>query len=143
MRNYGTVFMFILLILGTIIILYKVFHRPDDLLPPHRPKKVPFDAVWTGGVDGGDWIQCKNIIDHLYECHIFSDWDGTKISSGQYCLEGNIEKGDITFRMYDGEIIYIKGGRLIPTGDIIYYHGDSGKETQVIKYPEKTCTSKE
>jgi hypothetical protein len=50
------------------------FNQPCT--PPDKPKNVPTLAVWSGGCDGGDWIELVDIKEDKYRFRIYQDWNG-------------------------------------------------------------------
>lgn len=57
--------------------------------PKHRPKGLPDSAVWSGGLDGGSYIDCYyNKQTERDDCTIYNDYTGNVMGSGSYVLEG-------------------------------------------------------
>lgn len=57
---------------------------------PKRPVNVPKNAVWGGGVDGGNWYNCKKLNKQWhYYCIIYNDFNGQIESTGTYVLRGS------------------------------------------------------
>lgn len=102
---------------------------------PNRPAKVPEEAVWVGGVDGGDWILCQPIHNKVYECTIFTE-DGIKISKGQYTFKGKVDDPKLNFEAHDGEIIYLNNGKLIPVGKQTHFSATDNKKTWIVDHSE-------
>lgn len=50
------------------------FNQPCP--PPDKPRNVPLEAVWSGGCDGGDWIELVEIKKNKYRFRIYQDWSG-------------------------------------------------------------------
>jgi hypothetical protein len=50
------------------------FNQPCS--PQDKPKNVPVEAVWSGGCDGGDWIELVEIKENKYRFRIYQDWNG-------------------------------------------------------------------
>lgn len=71
-----------------------------------RPAKVPEDAVWKGGVDGGMWIQFNSVTDSTIEATIYHE-DGTYWDQGVFKKSANciINKDEIISEItaYDGK----------------------------------------
>ncbi|CAB1063445.1 hypothetical protein D1BOALGB6SA_8228 [Olavius sp. associated proteobacterium Delta 1] len=126
----------IIAIMIGVIVMGGTFFSQTSYSPPDRPAGVPEDAVWVGGPDGGDWIQCKKKRDRLFECQIFSDVKGFKISRGNYYFDGNFENIDLNYRFHDGQIIQLKEGKLVPVGKHVHYHGSNQNESWVVNHPD-------
>src|SRR5690606_35781781 len=69
-----------------ILFLAIVFSCEKVVMPPPRPVNVPSDAIWAGGVDGGDWIRCVKY-KNCFQCAIFEDFKGRLIETGAYLLD--------------------------------------------------------
>lgn len=88
--------------------------------PTHtRPTGVPPDAVWAGGVDGGNWITCT-IADHpvFNHCIVYHDFTGDVRLAGNFQLadQNRAATGDELVFLYADiihESIYLKGGKLV------------------------------
>jgi hypothetical protein len=53
-----------------------------------RPDGVPPNAVWAGGVDGGNWITCSaNAGNGFNQCIVYHDFTGEVRLSGEFALE--------------------------------------------------------
>ena len=94
------------------------------LRPPDRPKSVPTEAVWVGA-SKGEWIHCRTTSDpRLLDCALFNDVKGEKISSGRYRWEhagSDGVNGGPRYRFYDGQVIHLENGQLVPIGEHVYY----------------------
>lgn len=119
----------------------------DQMKPPERPQKVPPEAVWAGGVDGGAWFLCKEVINKPvhYDCTIYNDYTGDIGTQGRFALRGyGWDEGkkqaiysavepakELQFRSYDGEKIYLKGSLvLLPDGVIDHPFGNGHGKKQ-------------
>jgi len=82
--------------------------------PPKRPSTVPASAVWAGGADGGDWIDCRAGRDSN-PCTVYNDQTGEVELAGEFILEDTrqpVPLGDLQYAGgTDGERIYLKDGR--------------------------------
>ncbi len=95
-----------------------------------RPDNVPVDAFWQGGVDGGQWYQCKNSSQKFqYHCVIYDDVTGDIDYQGDMEFYVNINNGSkiIPLRSYlqkqqlsaedvnffDGDLINLSGSLLL------------------------------
>ncbi len=43
---------------------------------PPRPSSLPSEAVYAGGVDGGDWVACDASANSALHCRIFDNETG-------------------------------------------------------------------
>jgi hypothetical protein len=111
--------------------------QPAPRLPPPRPAGVPSDAVWVGGVDGGDWLRCvfRGKDPAIYDCDVYSDQTGRLTASGMYTLvrcdpAGRCQpvtslKSRTDYRAYDGVTIHLREPyALVPDGEIDHPFGD-------------------
>jgi len=66
----------IVLALALVFFLFYVwfFNQPCD--PPQKPDVVPKAAIWSGGCDGGNWIELVEVKEEKYRFRIYRDWDG-------------------------------------------------------------------
>lgn len=89
--------------------------------PPSRPPKVPADAFWVGGPDGGAFIrlQKSNVPAPqagTYDAWIYNDQSGDLWYSGKLFLSGSRKlEPQITrpeaFEGWDGERLHLSDGR--------------------------------
>lgn len=55
---------------------------------PERPPSVPEAAVWSGGLDGGNWFNCDSKLDSEYNsCTVYADVTGVVLETGRYQLK--------------------------------------------------------
>lgn len=55
---------------------------------PGRPQNVPLSAIWSGGLDGGVWFDCReDIQNNSNECAIYSDQKGELWIKARYQLQ--------------------------------------------------------
>jgi len=108
--------------------------------PPARPAGVPTDAVWAGGVDGGNWLRCRwegKEPAAFFWCEIYSDFSGDVVARGTYVLAERTDAGQwktlsslqpaLDYEGFDGVVIYLGGARsLVPDGDIDYPFANGG-----------------
>lgn len=50
------------------------FNQPSE--PPKKPSIVPEQAIWSGGCDGGEWIELIEINKDKYRFKVYQDWSG-------------------------------------------------------------------
>lgn len=80
-----------------------------------KPKAVPYDAFWAGGVDGGNWYLVKeiNIDKNKASIEVYSDHDGSLLLSKTFTLscpaEPQISITNLKEQIngFDGEKIYL------------------------------------
>lgn len=85
--------------------------------PVHRrPNKVPKDAFWVGGFDGGNWYLTENLNPHNKTVHfkIYNDYNGNLDVEGVFILHCD-SKTEIKWEnlieeinLFDGEVITLK-----------------------------------
>jgi len=82
---------------GLIILMVLLFTHTGcyRAYPPQKPRGVPPEATWAGGLDGGAFIHCD--VDHTKDvnrCRVWNDFTGQLIESGEYRLlkEGRAAK---------------------------------------------------
>ena len=56
----------------------------SDYSIPTRPSKVPYDAIWKGGKDGGFWFSYVNQSNELIRLQIFNDYNGTMLLDANF-----------------------------------------------------------
>jgi hypothetical protein len=56
-------------------------------LPPERPEPVPKTAIWSGGCDGGIWIELVEIKENKYRFRIYLDWNGELLMDADFKLK--------------------------------------------------------
>ncbi|MFB9057513.1 hypothetical protein ACFFU9_12255 [Mariniflexile ostreae] len=57
-------------------VLFKYIFDKQPCLPPERHELVPLVAIWSGGCDGGEWIELVEIKEDKYRFRIYQDWNG-------------------------------------------------------------------
>jgi hypothetical protein len=87
-------------------------------MPPARPSRVPLSAVWTGGADGGAFIDCHVRTDGLNDCTVYNDGTGDVYMQGTFELKGTARgatDAELHYSFADGDRIgLLGGGFLIP-----------------------------
>ena len=116
---------------------------PADPMPPERKPGIPPEAVWAGGIDGGEWILCVPAAPaSRYGCRIYNDYTGTLEASGDFVLRRNVGDNAVSegqlaevaegprglhYRYFDGVAIYLEDNAvLLPDGIIDYPFGGGG-----------------
>jgi hypothetical protein len=88
------------------------------LEPKTRPSRVPGDAVWVGGADGGAYVRCAvDVIRKVNPCSVWNDYTGDLVESGNYRLQmqgraATESELRIRFPDFDGSI-YLEGGLVL------------------------------
>ena len=117
--------------------------RAADPMPPERKPGIPAEAVWAGGVDGGDWILCVPVATpSRYSCRVYNDYTGKLTASGEFIRRreagGSVKPerrltdsatptGKLHYQYFDGVVIHLEDDVvLVPDGIIDYPFGDGG-----------------
>jgi hypothetical protein len=130
-------------------------HNPTPR-PPPRASGVPIDAVWAGGVDGGDWLRCVMRGKEpaaFFDCDVYSDQTGHVIASGSYSLarcgpDGQCEPVTslvprTDYQFFDGVAIHLRQPyALIPDGDIDYPLGDGHGKRSTYRFGRETSPAR-
>lgn len=93
--------------------------RSAEPEPPPRPRGVPANAVWAGGVDGGDFILLNPAApDGTYSAKIYNDHSGDVEFSGKLRLkepsQAPIDLHDPkAYSGWDGESLLLSDGRIL------------------------------
>jgi hypothetical protein len=112
---------------------------------PPRPASVPPAAVWAGGVDGGAWLDCRELpgAPGRYRCAAYDDYTGSVWAEGDYVLrlsrwnktqsEAQLEPAarpsTLRYDAFDGEVVHLAGSLvLVPDGWIKYPSGNGGEK---------------
>ena len=145
----------ILVILGILLIIAFLYTKRTygGGKEYRRPRGVPIEAIFIGGVDGGNWISCKSVDGNLnkYDCSIYSDSEGILICKGSFLI-GKIDRrpektkefsvkfdveipSKFKFKGFDGVNIYLQNELiLVPDGWIYYpFNNESGKKQEFNK----------
>lgn len=102
---------------GLMVAIALVISHAEPARPrrPERPAGVPPDAVWAGGVDGGDFFRCRPERTR-YRCAVYDDHTGDLLAEGAFVLEdepGGVSKAALQFDSFDGYTIYLRGNRIL------------------------------
>ncbi len=79
--------------------------------PPEKPKGVPSEAVWAGGLDGG-WVVCSTPSSDYNECTVY-DEGGRSQGPGRYVLKGSrrpAKPEELKYTYLTGKAIGLEGG---------------------------------
>lgn len=84
---------------------------------PIRPLKVPQEAVWIGGADGGVFVRLRTVPEsHTVHADVYTDYTGDILYSGPLAMDpvgGSwpaLNDASI-YSFWDGENLYLKDGR--------------------------------
>ena len=98
MKKYKKIFYTSLITLSSIVFVFVVafciwFTTLDKWSPPVKPKRVPEEAVWAGGVDGGCFFLLKSEFSDTCRFAIYNDFTGDIWYDGYfYCGKNNFER---------------------------------------------------
>lgn len=103
-------FLFALVVSIVLYITKKTMQKPE------KPKTVPRTAIWDGGIDGGNWIDCKyaDSLNNTFYCVVYEDYRGKILYEGIMKLEGEkVRLGELqkTLGIYSGDEIYLKNNK--------------------------------
>ena len=98
------------------VFIVMMYESVTPVVPPERPENVPATAVWAGGRDGGDFIDCVDFPDSsgCFDCVVYSDFVGWIEMKGIFCLdEGKISIDSLrkVYGCYNGYWISLEDGR--------------------------------
>ena len=93
-------------------------NQATRLEPKTRPSRVPGDAMWVGGADGGAYVRCtSDSLRDVNRCSVWNDYTGDLIESGDYRLrkEGRAAtEAELHISFPDfGGLIYLKNGLVL------------------------------
>jgi len=93
-------------------------NQATRLKPKTRPLRVPSDALWVGGADGGAYVRCtSDSARDVNPCSVWNDYTGDLIESGDYRLrkEGRAAtEAELVISFPDfGGLIYLKNGLVL------------------------------
>lgn len=104
----------IIVLFLVIAVIYMLFSIKTKEIK--RPNSVPVTAVWDGGADGGNWIDCKVVdsTNNIFYCTVFDDYSGEIIFQSTMKLKGKntklVELNNL-LGVYSGDEIYLKDNR--------------------------------
>lgn len=78
-----------------------------------RPPEVPISAVWSGGCDGGNWVEYVSTdLDGLHRFKIYRDYDGFLQVDAKFKADSCSTENDFSNTLYiNGNIIVDKGAK--------------------------------
>lgn len=102
------------------IVLFGCSPDPGVVLPPDRPKNVPSDAIWVGGLDGGVFLDLKKISDQVAQGTVYTDLGDIFYRGRLEITEGQIDfplNSMLAYQGWDGENMMLRDGRLLASID--------------------------
>jgi hypothetical protein len=90
-----------------------VLATPCTRYPPSRPRSVPESARWTGGLDGGTWVDCSARAADKYNWCKILDEEGRPVYAAMYRLRRLNRPAatrELRYRYVDGAIILLEAG---------------------------------
>ena len=91
------------------VIILGMINCSNNSTPKEHPAGVPKTAIWSGGADGGCWVDCQRTENEKYNCAIYYE-NGTKWYDGIFILVNNGIVDSSNIQGYDGEKILLKDG---------------------------------
>ena len=83
-----------------------------EVEPPPRPPSVPESALWTGGLDGGVFVDIsKTKIPKTYAGSIYADFTGVILFQGKfkYTGENDFDVSDrFSYGAWDGDYLFLR-----------------------------------
>ncbi len=119
MKKLGIAFAFICAAFITLLVVNppEITFEEIEAAAPKKPKSVPTDAFWVGGIDGGNFIFVSKHEDKdsLFSVKIYNDYTGDLEYTGVLKYSGNktIEKSLNDHSLYqgwDGEKLHFADG---------------------------------
>jgi hypothetical protein len=90
----------------------KAAHRP-----PVRPTSVPETAIWSGGAEGGAWIDCQIGNErNANHCTVYNDQTGDVWKTGFFIIRGEnraASREELKYNGFDGDYIHLSDGRTL------------------------------
>lgn len=117
----------LVLFAAAIFALDWIFSQPCGI--PETPAPVPRTAVWTGGCDGGYWIDLVDREGDRYRFKIYNAWSGDLLMDAHFALQGCGAKFPLASNWRE-EVYW-------------YQEGDAEEDTAVyIRLKSSACTLK-
>jgi hypothetical protein len=130
-----------------LILLFLLVSCESKVKVPSKVAGIPEQAIWFGGLDGGQWILYEKYdsSQFRYKCNIYNDYTGDLTATGDFILRkyewnNNLkefsysllgkELDSLKFSGYDGVSIFLDTSIvLLPDGWIVYpFDSISGKK---------------
>ena len=100
------------LLLATVLfVLTAACTKTSTYSEQDRPDNVPESAIWSGGPDGGEWIEFVERHGGMYRYRIYRDCDGSLLLDADFRLTGSTrpeysgwEKSVCCFEELDGGV---------------------------------------
>lgn len=113
----------------------EITYEEIETSAPSKPKSVPEEAFWVGGIDGGNFILIRKKANgnSMFSVQIYNDYTGDLEYSGTLQYSGNVTGGksfgDPTFYQgWDGEKLHLTNGETMSTyKDDNLANGSSGR----------------
>lgn len=89
--------------------------RETKIKAPDRLPSIPEKAVWSGGVDGGNWFELSRVLSkNTFKIKIYNDFSGGLIADNIFVLNPDCTVTEVdsitlikSFDFYDGERILL------------------------------------
>ncbi|MFR8835084.1 MAG: hypothetical protein ACLVGG_02660 [Bacteroides nordii] len=115
-------YIYIVLLFVVFVLLLRMVISSEGQTVPVRPSKVPMDAGWYGGADGGVWIKLSDTsVDGTFYVEIYRDYTGDLWQKGIFYVDSLYLNKSISIRELQNTIlgyfgdnkIYVKGRKNI------------------------------
>jgi hypothetical protein len=93
--------------------------EPGAVEAPKRPARVPSQALWVGGADGGVFLVVSPVAasqSGLYDVQVYSDYDGSPLHRGRMRLQPT-KRGPFaadqasSYSSWNGDVVHLADGR--------------------------------
>lgn len=104
-------------------------------IPPERPASVPLTATWQGGLDGGDWIDCR-FNGALLTCDVYAQRVGNLSSTQTFELCASENPSDwINYPVGEGhkDVQTYKGLKWSPTAPALIYDAEGEFDIELMR----------
>ena len=116
------------LLLATVLfVLTAACTKTSTYSEQDRPDNVPESAIWSGGPDGGEWIEFVERHGGMYRYRIYRDCDGSLLLDADFRLTGSTrpeysgwEKSVCCFEELDGGVFNLSFARKTEGQDSCY-----------------------
>jgi hypothetical protein len=101
------------------VVLFSVFllnysmKLPCD--PPQKNEKIPENAVWSGGCDGGYWFEQVdyNSVHNYYRIRIYNDFDGNLELDAEFGASNTCKREYKDEKVIVRKILFYNGEQII------------------------------